>query len=60
MHIQSSSVCAEAGVDLGTTNEVNIDINGRDRDAEGDTWDIGAHQVSEAAADTGAMFIMFD
>ena len=60
LHIQSSSVCAEAGVDLGTTNEVNIDINGRDRDAEGDTWDIGAHQVSEAAADTGAMFIMFD
>ena len=60
LHIQSSSVCAEAGVDLGTTNEVNIDINGRDRDAQGDTWDIGAHQVSEAAADTGAMFIMFD
>jgi len=60
LHIQSSSVCAEAGVDLGTTNEANIDINGRDRDAEGDTWDIGAHQVSEAAADTGAMFIMFD
>ena len=60
LHIQSGSVCAEAGVDLGTTNEVNIDINGRDRDAEGDTWDIGAHQVSEAAADAGAMFIMFD
>ena len=60
LHIQSSSVCAEAGVDLGTTNEVNIDINGRDRDAQGDTWDMGAHQVSEAAADTGAMFIMFD
>ena len=60
LHIQSSSVCAEAGIDLGTTNGVNIDINGRDRDAEGDTWDIGAHQVSEAAADAGAMFIMFD
>lgn len=60
LHIQSSSVCAEAGVDLGTTNDVNIDINGRDRDAQGDTWDIGAHQVSEAAADTGAMFIIFD
>ena len=38
------SVCRDAGVDLGTTNGVNIDIAGRDRDAAGDTWDIGAHE----------------
>ena len=38
--------CEDAGVDLGTTpTGVEIDILGRDRDDEGDTWDIGAHEL---------------
>ena len=58
LHIQDSSVCSEAGVGLGTTNEVNIDINAFDRDAGGVTWDIGAHQVSRASTGNPA-FLMF-
>jgi hypothetical protein len=58
LHIDTDSVCLEAGVDLGTTNEVNIDIDGVDRDATGVTWDIGADQAS--TADTGnPAFLMF-
>lgn len=58
LHIDSDSDCVDAGVDLGTTNGVEIDINGRNRDSNGDTWDIGAHElVPEATA--GAAFIMF-
>ena len=48
LHIDTDSVCREAGVDLGTTLEVNIDIDGVDRDATGVTWDIGADQASVA------------
>jgi hypothetical protein len=58
LHLDAGSVCLEAGVDLGTTNEVNIDIDGIDRDATGVTWDIGADQRS--TADTGnPAFLMF-
>jgi hypothetical protein len=58
LHIGASSVCLEAGEDLGTTNGVNIDIDGIDRDATGVTWDIGADQRS--TADTGnPAFLMF-
>jgi hypothetical protein len=53
LHIDTDSVCREEGVDLGTTNEVNIDIDGVDRDATDLTWDIGADQASTADADTG-------
>ena len=60
LHIQDSSVCSEAGVDLGTTNEVNIDINAFDRDAGGVTWDIGAHQVSRASTGNPAFFMLID
>ena len=35
-----------------------FDINNRDRDAEGDTWDIGAHQFV-AAATTNTAFMFF-
>ena len=42
--IKFDSNAVGAGVDLGTSQGVNIDILGRDRDSEGDTWDIGAHQ----------------
>ena len=58
LHIADSSVCSEAGDDLGTTNEVNIDINGFDRDGGGVTWDMGAHQVSRASTGNPA-FLMF-
>lgn len=58
LHIDTDSVCREAGVDLGTTLEVNIDIDGVDRDATGVTWDIGADQASTAATGNPA-FLMF-
>ena len=58
LHLDVDSVCRKAGVDLGTTNGVNIDIDGLDRDATGVTWDIGADQAS--TADTGSpAFLMF-
>jgi hypothetical protein len=60
LHIQDSSVCSEAGDDLGTTNEVNIDINGFDRDGGGVTWDMGAHQVSRASTGNPAFFMFID
>jgi len=44
-HIVTGSDAKDNGVDLVTTpSGVEIDIDGRDRDAEGDTWDIGAHE----------------
>ena len=37
--------------DLGTTpTHINDDIIGRDRDAEGDTWDRGAHELPPAVS----------
>lgn len=36
-----------AGQDLGAV-AWSVDINGRDRDSQGDTWDIGAHQTVPA------------
>ena len=59
LHLDTSSVCLEAGVDLGTTNGVNIDIDGIDRDATGVTWDIGADQKSEAASTGSPAFFLF-
>lgn len=45
LHLKSGADAIDAGTDLGTTPVgVNIDIDGRDRDAEGDTWDMGAHE----------------
>ena len=45
LHLLSTSDLIEAGTDLGTSpTNINIDINGRDRDAQGDVWDIGAHE----------------
>ena len=57
LHIKSGSDAIDNGVDLGTTGNANIDTNGRDRDAQADTWDIGAHEFVEDA--TGAAFMMF-
>lgn len=45
LHLKEGAGAIGAGVDLGTTpTGVNIDIDGRDRDSEGDDWDIGADQ----------------
>jgi hypothetical protein len=39
------------GADLGTTPAgVNIDLTGRDRDSTGDSWSIGAYQLSAGGA----------
>jgi hypothetical protein len=43
-HLKCCQKAADNGTDLGTTADANIDIDGRDVDAEGDTWDIGAHE----------------
>ena len=59
LHLKEGADAIDAGVDLGTTPAgVNIDIDGRDRDSEGDTWDIGADEFVEDVAG-GASFLMF-
>jgi hypothetical protein len=62
LHLVSGSDLIDAGTDLGTTpTGVNIDIDGRDRDAEGDTWDIGADEfVSLAAAFLASSLIILN
>jgi hypothetical protein len=46
LHLKSGSYALQAGTDLGTTpTGVEIDIDGRNRDTEGDAWDIGADQT---------------
>lgn len=50
LHLKGGADAIGAGTDLGTTpTGVNIDIDGRDRDAEGDTWDMGADQFVAVA-----------
>lgn len=45
MHLKSGAVSIDAGTDLVTTPAgVNIDIDNRNRDAMGDTWDLGADE----------------
>jgi hypothetical protein len=45
--LNDDSPIYEAGADLVTTpTGVNLDLKGRDRDAQGDTWSIGAYQLS--------------
>lgn len=49
LHLKSGADAIDAGTDLGTTpTGIEIDIDGRDRDAEGDTWDMGAHEFVTA------------
>lgn len=60
LHLDSGAECADTttnpGTDKGTSpGGVEIDIDGRDRDAEGDTWCVGADQyVAAGGAITGA------
>ena len=59
LHITADSVCVDAGTDLGTAGGSQIDINGRDRDASADTWDIGAHEFVADADTTASAFLLF-
>lgn len=44
-HLKATADAVDAGVDKGTTpSGVQFDIDNRDRDAEGDTWDMGADE----------------
>jgi len=55
-HLDSTDTAAiDAGVDLSTTG--NIDIDNRDRNAEADTWDIGADEYVSVAAGRRRMWI---
>lgn len=45
LHLKSGADAIDVGTDLGTTpTDVEFDINDRDRDTEGDVWDMGAHE----------------
>lgn len=56
LHLKTGADAIDAGTDLGTTpTGVNLDIDGRDRDAEGDTWDIGADEFVDAGSATAAV-----
>lgn len=56
LHLKTGASLINAGADLGTTpTGVNIDIDGRDRDAENDTWDIGADEFVSQAIGTGLL-----
>lgn len=48
-HLKTGADAIDAGTDLVTTpSGVEIDIDGRDRNAEADTWDIGADELVAA------------
>lgn len=50
LHLKAGADAIGVGVDLVTTpSGVEVDINGRDRNAQNDTWDIGAHQIPTAS-----------
>ncbi len=52
LHLKAGADAIDVATDFVTTpTHVNIDINGRDRDAEADTWDMGAHELVAAPAD---------
>ena len=62
LHLKAGSDAIGAGTDLGTTpNGVQYDIDGRDRDAEGDTWSIGADQFVQiiSSSSSGKNFFIF-
>lgn len=48
LHLVSGSDAIDAGFDMGTTAAFAIDIDGRNRDTETDTWDIGADELVAA------------
>lgn len=49
LHLKTGADAIDAGTDVGTTpTNVAIDIDARNRDTEGDTWDVGAHEFVSA------------
>lgn len=49
-HLVTGADAKDTGIDLGTTpTDVQFDIDDRDRDAQGDTWDMGAEEFAAAA-----------
>jgi hypothetical protein len=45
LKLKAGATSIDKGTDLGTSpSGVNFDILDRDRDAQGDTWDLGAHE----------------
>ena len=60
-HLKAGADAIDAGVDKGTTpSGVEIDIDNRDRDAQGDTWDMGADEFVAAVDDGGLMGAFFN
>lgn len=65
LHLKSGSNALAAGKDAGANESIggqtipyspyywDVDIDGRDRDSEGDDWDIGAHQCEDCGGATG-------
>jgi hypothetical protein len=50
LQLKSGSNAIDQGVDLGTSpSRVQDDIDNYDRDAGGNTWDMGAHEFPESA-----------
>ena len=50
LHLKTGADAIDAGTDLVTfPSGVEIDIDGRNRDAEGDTWDMGADELVAGA-----------
>jgi len=49
LHLKTGADAIDAGTDLGTTPvNVEVDIDGYDRDGGGVTWDVGAHEFIAA------------
>ena len=60
-HLEDKYFVKMAG-ELSLLPPINIDIDGRNRDSEGDDWDIGADQCedcSEGGAVTNTAFMIF-
>ena len=52
MHLKNLSQALRKGLNIGTSNNVQKDIDGEDRDTSGATnWDIGADQCGSCTPD---------
>ena len=56
LHLVADAVEIDLGTDLGTV-AWSVDIDGRDRDTEADTWDIGADEYVSAVTARRRMWI---
>lgn len=56
LHLKSGAECIDVGTDLATTpSGVQFDIDNRDRDTQGDTWDVGADEFVAVASTLASM-----